>query len=253
MNHQKIRTPWLLRCPDAKDKIRIFCLPYAGGGASVYRGWAKALPAAAGIYPIQLPGRENRIAELPLCDMSRLVGAISEAIVPYLQCPFILFGHSLGARIAFEIARHLRKKWKIQPSRLIVSGSRAPDIPEPKPLHHLPDEAFVEELRRFSGTPESVLRSQELMELFIPILRADFTVDETYVYSVDAPLSCPISGFGGIEDTEANQEELRAWSRHTCNEFTLEMLNGNHFFLQTQKKALLQSVRKILFRHFALC
>ncbi len=250
MESQKIATPWLLSEPEAKDKIRLFCLPYAGGGASIYRGWAKAFSGDTGIYPIQLPGRENRITELPIYEMRELVVAISEAMRPYLQRPFILFGHSLGARIAFELVRNLREKWKIQPCCLIVSGSRAPHIPEPKPLHHLPDGEFVEELRRFSGTPEAILQSRELMEIFIPILRADFTVDETYAYTEAAPLECPIAAFGGTEDIEANREELGAWACHTSGDFTLEMIGGDHFFLQTRRDLLLQSISRILCQYF---
>lgn len=242
-------TPWLLACPQAKDKIRLFCFPYAGGGASIYRGWEKMLPVKAGVYPIQLPGRENRITEMPIREMDVLVDAISEAIFPYLRRPFILFGHSLGARIAFELGRTLRRKWDIQPCRLIVSGSRAPHIPEPKPLHHLPDEEFIKELRRFSGTPEALLQSKELMELFMPVLRADFTVDETYVYAVEAPLDYPISAFGGTNDPEANREELEAWACFTSSEFTLEMIEGDHFFLKTQRDVLLRSLSQLIIQH----
>lgn len=246
MEHQKITTPWLLTCPEVKDKIRLFCLPYAGGGASIYRGWKSAFPGDVGVYPIQLPGRENRIAERPLCEMRALVDAISEGILPYLQCPFIFFGHSIGARIAFEVARNLQKKWNIRPRQLIVSGSRAPHVPEPKPLHHLSDDEFVKELRRFSGTPESVLQNKELMEIFIPILRADFTVDETYVYAEDAPLECPISAFGGTKDIEASREEIAEWAQHTNSDFTIEMIEGDHFFLQRERDFLLRSVARIV-------
>lgn len=251
MNKQTTVTPWLLTCPDAKDKIRMFCLPYAGGGASIYRGWDRELPEGAGIYPIQLPGRENRIAEPPLYDMKTLVREISQAIIPYLQQPFLLFGHSLGARLAFEIARYLRRKWNLRPGRLIVSGSRAPEIPEPKPLHRLPDGEFIEELRRFSGTPEAVLKNRELMELFLPLLRADFTVDETYAYANSQPLECPISAFGGTGDMEAGPKEIAGWGRHTSHSFSLEMIEGGHFFLQTARVALLQSVDNILRQHLA--
>jgi surfactin synthase thioesterase subunit len=249
MESQKIANSWLLSYPEDKDKIRLFCLPYAGGGASIYRGWVKAFPDDVGIYPIQLPGRENRITEPPLYEMRELVEGISEAILPYLRRPFILFGHSIGARIAFELARNLREKWDIRPCCLIVSGSRAPHISEPKPLHHLPDDEFIMELRRFSGTPEAILQSRELMEIFIPTLRADFTVDETYVYSAAAPIECPISVFGGTEDTETNREELGAWACHTSGDFTLEMIEGGHFFLQTGRDSLLRSVTRILRQH----
>ncbi|WP_276916276.1 thioesterase II family protein [Aneurinibacillus aneurinilyticus] len=252
MGTPKIVTPWLLTCPETKDKIRLFCLPYAGGGAFVYREWMKAFSDDVGVYPIQLPGRENRITEPPLCEMGKLVDAISEAIIPYLQRPFIFFGHSMGARIAFELARSLRRKRKPQPCCLIVSGSRAPHIPEPKPLHHLPDDEFVKELRRFSGIPEAILQSRELMEFFIPILRADFTVDETYVYSEDMPLDCPIVAFGGTEDIEANREEIEAWIHHTSCDFMLEMMEGDHFFLQMRRELLLHSVSQIISQQLKL-
>ncbi|MED1665858.1 thioesterase II family protein [Brevibacillus laterosporus] len=242
-------TPWLITHPEAKDIIRLFCFPYAGGGASAYRGWTNALPDDVGVYPIQLPGRENRITEQALCEMEVLVEAISQAIYPYLDRPFIFFGHSLGARVAFELTRTVRRKWKLQPCRLIVSGSRAPHIPEPNPLHHLPDDEFINELRRFSGTPEAILQNRDLMNLFLPVLRADFTVDETYVYEEEAILKCPISAFGGTEDTEANREEIEVWADHTSSAFTLEMIEGDHFFLTTKKDLLLPSVAKIVEQH----
>lgn len=126
---KKTAFPWLLSEPDHQDTLRIFCLPYAGGGASMYRGWEQELPARAGMYPIQLPGREQRMAEIPYTEMAALTQAIAEAIAPYLQTPFILFGHSLGARISFELACLLRRNPGLQPCCLIVSGSRAPHLP----------------------------------------------------------------------------------------------------------------------------
>ncbi len=248
MEFSKTASPWLRIRPEAKDRIRLFCLPYAGGGASMYQGWTRAFPDFVGVYPIQLPGRENRIGEPLLYDMPTLIDAISAGIIPYLQQPFILFGHSLGARIAFELARNLYRKWRIEPCCLIVSGSRAPHIAEPKPLRHLPDEAFITELRRFSGTPEAFLQNSELMQLFIPILRADFTIDETYTCGATEPLACPIAAFGGTEDQEATRAELEAWAHYSNGNFTLEMLSGNHFFLQTAREALLRSVARILFQ-----
>ncbi len=230
----------------AAEKIRLFCFPYAGGGASIYRLWSRTLPVDVGVYPIQLPGRENRIAETPVSSMKELVYSLSREIIPYLDLPFVFFGHSMGARIAFELAHELRRKWNMRPRLLMVSGSRAPHIPEPKPLHHLPDDAFIRELRRFSGTPEAVLQSSELMKVFLPILRADFTVGETYVYSEGVPLECPFSAFGGTEDPEANQKEIKAWACHTRGDFTLEMIKGDHFFLHTQRDFFLRSVLQIL-------
>lgn len=244
-------TPWLQTHPHIQDRLRLFCFPYAGGGTSMYRGWAHAFPQDVGVYPVQLPGRETRIAERLIGDMGQLATSIAEAIAPYLQLPFILFGHSLGARIAFEVARHVRRKWGVEPCHLIVSASRAPHIPDPNPLHKLPDDRFIAELRRLSGTPEAILQNKELLALFLPMLRADFTVDETYQYKVEQPLACPILAFGGTWDEEATDKELEAWARHTQAEFGLEMIAGNHFFLHAQQPVLLKSIWHQIKQYYA--
>jgi surfactin synthase thioesterase subunit len=240
---------WLHSAPKPDDRIRLFCLPYAGGSASVFREWQQELPVGTGVYAIQLPGRENRIAETPIRDMTTIVEAMANAIIPHLQLPFMLFGHSLGARIAFELVRHLRRNWGIRPARLIVAGSRAPQMPEPRPLHHLPEVEFLKELRRFSGTPEAIFQSKELMALLLPMLRADFAVDETYIYREEAPLDCPISAFCGTRDEEAKREDMQAWADYTRSEFTLEMIEGEHFFLKTQRAMLLQAVSRLMLQH----
>lgn len=246
MNMKTKTNVWLLTEPQAKDQLRLFCFPYAGGGASIYRGWADAFPSEVGVYPIQLPGREYRIAERAHADMESLVEEISRAISSYLDRPFLFFGHSMGTRIAFELVRTLRNKGQRNPLGLIVSGGRAPHIPEPKPIYHLSDEEFVQALRRFAGTPEAILQSKELMELFMPVLRADFTLDETYVYTDAPPLDCPIIAYCGTEDEEANREDMEAWADHTDESFTLEMVEGGHFFLTTNKGMLLASVAKVV-------
>jgi surfactin synthase thioesterase subunit len=131
------------------------------------------------VCPVQLPGRENRITEPPFTRLSLLVDAMAKNLDPYFDVPFAFFGHSIGAKIAFELVRDLRRKKGVEPVHLFVSGSRPPHIPEPRPLHLLPEHDFVRELRRFSGTPEAVMQSRDLMEMYLPILRADFSIDET--------------------------------------------------------------------------
>ena len=121
-------------------------------------------------------------------------------------------------------------------------------MPEPKPLHHLSDTKFIEELKRFAGTPAAVLENKQLMEVFLPILRADFTVDETYVFQEKAPLDCPITAFVGADDPEAKEEEMKAWKDHTSGAFKLEILEGDHFFLQTQREPLLEHIAAIVKR-----
>lgn len=250
MKSQYGNTLWLIKGkPSFKNHFRLFCFPYAGGGASIFRQWQEKLSKDVEVCPVQLPGRENRFAELPYTILSSLVKDMFEALVPYFDMPFAFFGHSLGAKIAFELARELRRKQDVQPLHLFVSGNRAPHIPEPRPLHMLPEEEIIMELRRYSGTPETVLQSKELMEMYLPILRADFSVDETYTYYEDAPLGCPITAFGGSEDKEASREEIGAWRQHTLSSFSFQMFQGDHFFIKSSQSLVLDSIAKDLLRY----
>ena len=151
---------FFLKEPNSNDKIRIFCFPYAGGGASAYRNWGTYLPNYVGVYPIQIPGRENRITEKALTDMCKLTDKIVSAIHPYLDTPYLVFGHSLGAKISYEVCNELREKQDNAPCHLIVSGSRAPHIPEPEPLHHLQDVDFIEAMKRYSGMSKEFLETE---------------------------------------------------------------------------------------------
>jgi medium-chain acyl-[acyl-carrier-protein] hydrolase len=149
--------------------------------------------------------------------------------------------------VSFELARQLRREYNLSPVHLFVSARRAPQIPSPKPpIHALPDTEFIEELRRFNGTPDSVLQNTELMELLMPILRADFAMLETYVYAQEPPLECPITVFGGLEDEEASLEELKAWRSHTIASYNLQMFRGDHFFIQSEQPLLLQTLAEHL-------
>lgn len=243
-------TPWLiLGKPKRRTRLRLFCFPYAGGGAAIFRQWQENIPEGVQICAVQLPGRENRITDPPFTKLAPLVDAIAKALDPYFDLPFAFFGHSIGAKIAFELARELRRKNGVQPVHLFVSGSRPPHIPEPRPLHLLSEHEFIKELRRYSGTPEAVMQSRDLMEMYLPILRADFSIDETYIYYEDDPFDCPITAFGGSEDKEANREELDAWRQHTLGPFTLQMFQGDHFFLKSSQSLLLDSISRALARH----
>ena len=243
-------TPWLILAkPNRKTRLRLFCFPYAGGGASIFRQWQENMPEGVEVCAVQLPGRENRIAEPPFTRVSLLVDAMVEAFGTYFDVPFAFFGHSIGAKIAFELVRDLRRKKGVQPVHLFVSGSRSPHIPEPRPLHLLLEHDFVRELRRFSGTPEAVMQSRDLMEMYLPILRADFSIDETYIYYEDNPLDCPISAFGGSEDKEANRQELDAWRQHTTGTFIVQMFQGDHFFIKSSQSLLLHSISQVLLRY----
>lgn len=238
-----VTSPWH-SCPkpNPRASLRLFCFPYAGATAHIFRHWPDGLPPTVEVCSIQLPGRGRRLREPPLTRLSSLVPNIAQELLPYLEKPFAVFGHSLGAAIAFELARYLRKAHTIQPSHLFVSGYRAPQILGTEPFtYDLPEAEFLEELRRLNGTPSKILEHPELMRLIIPILRADFEMSQTYVYSPEAPpLDCPITAFGGLQDENVSAEHLEGWRDQTTGRFSLQMLPGDHFFLETFQPLLLQ-------------
>lgn len=238
-----------ITCPQSNPQanLRLFCFPYAGGGSLIFRKWADDLPKNIEVCPVELPGRGRQVKLPPFKRMESLVSAIAPAILPYLDKPFTFFGHSMGGLLSFELARHLRNKHRKQPVHLFISARRAPQImPSKPPIHALSEIEFKQELRRLNGTSESVLEHSELMQLLIPILRADFEVLETYRYTQDQLLQCPITAFGGLEDQEVSQQELSAWRSQTQNSFQLQMFSGDHFFIHSAQSLLLDNIAKKL-------
>ncbi|MCC5661297.1 thioesterase II family protein [Nostoc sp. XA010] len=249
-----IHNSWFLSYkPKSQTQLRLFCFPYAGGGAANFSRWSDYLPEIE-VCPVQLPGRENRFHEQSFIQLSPLVETLAQVIYPYLDIPFAFFGHSMGALIAFELAQQLRSNYSLSPDHLFVSGRGAPQIPDREPpISQLPESEFIEELRCFNGTPESVLQNMELMQLMLPILRADFALCETYVYSNHKPLDCPISAFGGTEDSQVSHKALMAWQEMTNSRFALSSFPGNHFFINSARNFVLQAIVKDLtkVRNFA--
>lgn len=218
--------------PSLNTPLRMFCFPYAGGGASTYRTWGAHLKHLTEVYPVELPGRETRLKEKPMDRFMPLVHTLVEIMYPLLDKPFVLFGHSMGAILAFEICRTLRQQQGPLPECLVVSGAKPPQLRERSaPLHTMGDDAFISALRGFNGTPEAVLKNQELMKLMLPVLRADFTLDETYEYVEQPGLGCPIIAFAGDADKEAPETSMRAWSQLTSERFELQVIPGNHFYI----------------------
>lgn len=241
-------TAWV-RCPRPSEraKIRLFCLPYGGGGAAVFREWPRELWPEIEVWHVQLPGREARHREPLMTSIDVLVRPLADAVLPQLaqsDLPFAIFGHSMGALIGFELARALRRLRAPSPAHLFFSARRAPHVPDRYvPLHNLPDPDLVEGLsRRYNGLPRAVLESADLMRMFVPIVRADLTMIETYAYVPEVPFACPISAFGGLEDGAVTRDDLAAWGDHTSGSFTLRMVAGGHFFLQSDRPRLLASL-----------
>lgn len=229
--------------PNPKAKLRLFCFPYAGGSAWVFRPWLNHLPTTIELCPIELPARGKRWAESPITRLDILIEALRIAILPHLDKPFAFFGHSMGGIVSFELTRLLSREYNVSPVYLFISGCRAPQIQDlDPPIHNLPEAKFIEELHRLNGTPKAVLENAELMELVLPTLRADFAMLETYNYSGNTPLNCPIAVFGGLQDNEVSHEDLQAWKIQTNQFFSLEMFEGDHFFIDSARSLLLTSI-----------
>ena len=245
--------PWF---PDRSEDrpVRLFAVPYAGGGASVYRGWGARMPSIA-VIPVQLPGRENRIAETPFDQIEPLVAELADAMTTMLDRPYALFGHSMGARIAFELARELRRRGQADPLALIVSCCKAPHIPRvPNPsVASLPQHLFEKMLRRMNGTPPEVFDDPELLAALLPALRGDFMLIDNYEYRDERALECPISVFGGTQDADAREGDLLAWQSHTVASFQFRHLSGGHFIVRTAQRemtaAISQDLDERLLRH----
>jgi surfactin synthase thioesterase subunit len=244
MNHPAPKTPWLpaLRSSEA-TRMRLFCLPYAGGMSAVFNSWSTGLPREIAISPIELPGRGSRISEPKFEALAPLVKAMVNDLLPYLDKPFALFGHSLGALICFEFARALLQGPGISPLRLFVAGHSAPHLSTGTPPRHaLPDHDLLHYLEGLNGTPQTLLEDSQLMALMLPIIRADLSIFETHTHVDGPPLICPITAFGGAEDPEVTMESLQAWRLHTRSTFDVKIFPGDHFFLHTQRQAIVTEI-----------
>ena len=240
--------PWIMyprRQPEAR--LRLVCFPYAGGSASVYHPWAALLPPTVELAAIQLPGRQNRIAEAPITAMPTLVDTLGAVLAPLWDRPVALFGYSLGAILAFEVARLRRRQGLALPVHLFVAGHRAPQVPDRQPpIHHLPDAEFLAGIAQLNGTPAEILAHREILEMLLPVLRADFQLAETYHYDADAPLPCPLTAFGGTDDEKISADDLTAWRAQTSGPFAAQVFPGDHFFLHGARAPLVQAVTAAL-------
>jgi len=235
--------PFPPRRPDAG--LRLFCLPYAGGGSAIFHGWADHLPGID-VAPARLPGRESRFREPAFDRATDLAEALAAAVRAELDRPYALFGHSMGGRLAFEVARALRRAGVPAPQRLIVSGSRAPHLPVTGSTGHLDDAAFLAAVRAMGGAPDEFFASAELTEMLLPALRADFSVVETYTYRPEAPLDVPVVSICGTADPQVPTEEAHAWAAETTAGFTLRTVAGGHFFLHERPDEVLAVIQEAL-------
>lgn len=225
---------WWVRWSEPQTQgitLRLVALPYAGGGATVYRSWVTALSPGIELIAMQLPGRETRISEQPLTTWSMLTATLGPHVLSLTDKPLVLFGHSAGALVAFEHARWLQDKGVLVRA-LLISGCRAPHLPDRHaPLSCVSDEDLRHELEHLKGTPKEVLNNRELVDLMLPVLRADCILYDTFSYKPSPALDCPIIAFGGNNDPLVSTSEIEAWNVHTSAWFTAHHLSGGHFFL----------------------
>jgi medium-chain acyl-[acyl-carrier-protein] hydrolase len=239
-----MKSSWLAPTPpNPYARVRLFCFHHAGGGPASYLPWSEQLPPEITVCPLILPGREARLKERPYRRMAPLVQAIAVALQPYMDKPFAFFGHSMGALVSFEVARQLRRQFGQSPVRLFISAHRSPQLPHSQPtIHTLPDEALLQRLTNLGGSPREMLNHQELMQLMLPTIRADFAVCETYVWQPEPPFACPITVFAGAQDTVMPVSEMDGWCQETDGSCRLCVLPGNHFFLHTAQTLLLAQI-----------
>ena len=232
----------------ASAPLRLFTLPFAGGGSALYRQWPQRLPGVD-VVPVRLPGRETRISEPAYSTMGPLVEALAAAMRPMLDRPYALFGHSLGGLISFELCHRLRELGLRQPDALFVSAYRSPERRSKRAIMHaLPEAEFIRELRDYGGLPEQILDFPEVLQLLLPTVRADFSLFETYIYRERAPLDLPIFGFSGTDDCIVPASEMTDWRDKTHAGFAAQEIEGDHFFIATREEELTAKIAQSLKR-----
>jgi medium-chain acyl-[acyl-carrier-protein] hydrolase len=221
----------------------VVCLAFGGGSSAAYRPWAGRFPADVQLYGVDLPGRAARYHEPLLTRMEAITQAL--AAMPDFEVPPVFFGHSLGALLAYEWAHELAETGRRAPVRLVVSGRSAPQAaPARAPIHRLPDDAFLEEVKRYQGLPEDVLAHRELVELVLPVLRADFTLTETYRFRARARLAVPITVCLGNSDPMVDPECWLDWQRCTTASCERRLYEGGHFYLHDHRDALIDMLTR---------
>jgi medium-chain acyl-[acyl-carrier-protein] hydrolase len=237
--------PWFENLPEGRNgPLRLYCFPYAGASAQAFRGWQRHFAPSVALSLAHLPGRAMRIGEPAFKTYKPLVNVLADEMIPELPPAFAFWGHSMGALISFELARELRRRGQPAPLALFLSARGAPQVPDADPpIFNLPEPEFISELRRLNGTPKEVLDNPELKEFFLPTIRADFELVETYEYEPEPPLACPICAYGGLQDTSVPAASLKEWQKQTSAAFKIRMFPGDHFYIHNSND-LLHALRR---------
>ncbi|RZM85202.1 thioesterase II family protein [Pseudoalteromonas rubra] len=224
----------------------LFCFPYAGGSGQVYLDWPQKVPDHCQVIGIEYPGRGRRFGEPLENNLTQLVEALFDSIKPSLTKPFSFYGHSNGALVAFELAKKINAELGLKPKKLFIAAKRAPQNGREFPLHALPEDEFISVLKQYKGTPEQVFNTPELLELYTPILRADFALSETYEFTAAEQLNMDTVVIAGAQDEVASSDEVFAWGELFCGNVSHETLPGGHFFLHECAPQLLNIINREL-------
>ncbi len=239
---------WFIR--EAKvlaPACRVFCFPYAGGAAAIYRGWQTALPRDAELLGVELPGRGIHFRSPPIASLEVLVHRLVDVVAPLMDVPAVFFGHSNGAMIGHALALELRRRGLPQPRAMLLSAKRPPHLESrDEQVHALPTARFIDKLRELNGTPPEILGNDELLAFFLPMLRADFALSETWRYEPCPPLRCDARLLGGDRDLDVSVEQLREWDRYFERPPPLDLLAGDHFFIHSARDGVLAVLRRVV-------
>lgn len=237
---------WLRRFVPRRDAARrIVCMPHGGGGATGFRPWSEALPDTE-VVTVQYPGREDRVNAGFPPDVDTLAGQVADELAPLLDRPYSLFGHSMGATVAHEVAHALRDRGLPEPERLFASGREAPHDEQGGTVHLLDDEGLAAELRRLGGTDAEVMRAPELRAMILAYVREDYRLIETYRPRERAPLTCPISVFLGASDPDLDPARATRWAGATQGPTDLRVFPGDHFYLVEHRAETIAAVAAAL-------
>lgn len=238
---------WVRRFHPAPDRpVRVVFLPHAGGSASYYFPFSQSLSALADVLSIQYPGRQDRLTEPLIDNVTGLADDITAELLSWLDRPLVLFGHSLGATVAYEIARRLEHTKGIVPHALIVSARRAPAETRDEGSYQHDDAKLVADLAEMSGTESQVLAEPDLLAMILPALRADYHAAETYEYVEGPPLTCPVLALTGDNDPRVSVPDTDHWRTYTTGPFTMEVYPGGHFYLTDHRAAVADSIARMV-------
>lgn len=239
---------WLRRAAaDSEPAVRLLCFPHAGGGASSFNGWRRALPDWVELVKAQLPGREDRKDTPAHTRMEELIPELFPHVEGLLDRPLVLYGHSMGALVAFEVARELRRRGHA-PCALFISGRRAPHRPLPplNAMHDLPEQALVDRLLSLGGMLPELLGNRRWRDHFLPTIRADLHLSDVYTYRPEPGLAFPLHAFLGSDDNLVVREDWEKWEEVAAGEFTRGLLPGGHFFAKEAQSELITKLTAMI-------